>query len=206
MALRLGRHGGRLTMDLIRLEPRDEADRIFEDNRGLAVKCATKYHRPGSRVSFEDCLQIARLKLFEVARGIADGRLHPRGKISTYLHHCIMNELALNGRRESHHYAGRLPAAWESDDDEKQAKGVPEPAAPDRLKVVDRCEQAAWVLRQLLPRERRVLVLRFGLDGGGERSMQEIADELGVSRTRINQIYGRILMRRFSRTQGQKAA
>lgn len=40
----------------------------------------------------------------------------------------------------------------------------------------------------LTPRERQVIRMRFGLEDGQERTLSEIADELGVSRERIRQI------------------
>lgn len=43
-------------------------------------------------------------------------------------------------------------------------------------------------LATLRPRERRVLELRFGLDGGGERTLDDVAEGMGVTRARIRQI------------------
>jgi RNA polymerase primary sigma factor len=43
-------------------------------------------------------------------------------------------------------------------------------------------------MQVLSPRERRVLRLRYGLDGGREHTLGEIADEIGVTSERIRQI------------------
>lgn len=43
-------------------------------------------------------------------------------------------------------------------------------------------------LLSLTPREQRVLALRYGLDGNGERSLEEIANAMNVSRERVRQI------------------
>ena len=40
----------------------------------------------------------------------------------------------------------------------------------------------------LTPRERQVIRMRFGLEDGQDRTLSEIAEELGVSRERIRQI------------------
>ena len=49
-------------------------------------------------------------------------------------------------------------------------------------------EQVAEVLDQLTERERRVLKLRFGLEDGTQRTLEEVGKEFGVTRERIRQI------------------
>jgi RNA polymerase primary sigma factor len=49
-------------------------------------------------------------------------------------------------------------------------------------------EQLAVVLESLTGRERRVLHLRFGLEDGRARTLEEVGKELGVTRERIRQI------------------
>ena len=49
-------------------------------------------------------------------------------------------------------------------------------------------EQVRKSLAILPEQERRVLVLRFGLDGGGARTLEEIAQYDGVTRERVRQI------------------
>ncbi|MBI3965133.1 MAG: sigma-70 family RNA polymerase sigma factor, partial [Chloroflexi bacterium] len=49
-------------------------------------------------------------------------------------------------------------------------------------------EEVAQALQCLEPRERRVVVLRFGLEDGRPRTLAEIGEELGVSRERVRQI------------------
>ena len=48
--------------------------------------------------------------------------------------------------------------------------------------------QVEGVLGTLTPRERRVVELRFGLDGDKLYTLSEIGAELGVTRERIRQI------------------
>jgi len=57
-------------------------------------------------------------------------------------------------------------------------------------------------LDSLLPRERKVLRLRFGLDTDDEKSLEEIGDMFDLSRTRIQQIESQALrhMRHPSRS------
>ena len=49
-------------------------------------------------------------------------------------------------------------------------------------------EQIDEVLGTLLPREQRILQLRFGLDDGRSRTLEEVGNVFGVTRERIRQI------------------
>ena len=63
-------------------------------------------------------------------------------------------------------------------------------------------EQISLVLKTLTPRENKVLRLRFGLDDGRSRTLEEIGREFKVTRERIRQIEAKALrkMRHPSRS------
>ncbi len=64
-------------------------------------------------------------------------------------------------------------------------------------------DEVADVLWKLPERERRIIEMRYGLDSGDPRTLQEIAQAFGLSRERIRQIEGEVLRKlrhpRFSR-------
>ncbi len=64
----------------------------------------------------------------------------------------------------------------------------PELASSQLLK-----EQISDVLSTLTPRERRVLQLRFGLEDGRSRTLEEVGQEFNVTRERIRQIEAKAL-------------
>jgi RNA polymerase primary sigma factor len=56
-------------------------------------------------------------------------------------------------------------------------------------------EQIDEVLNTLLPREKRILQLRFGLDDGRSRTLEEVGKEYGLTRERIRQIEAKAIRR-----------
>ncbi|MGZ4400067.1 MAG: sigma-70 family RNA polymerase sigma factor [Gaiellaceae bacterium] len=56
-----------------------------------------------------------------------------------------------------------------------------------------RGRELAGALEQLNPRMRRVLSLRFGLDGESPKTLEEVGSELGITRERVRQLETRAL-------------
>jgi RNA polymerase primary sigma factor len=54
-------------------------------------------------------------------------------------------------------------------------------------------EQTASMLKTLTPREERIITMRFGLDGGSERTLEEVGQTFAVTRERIRQIEAKAL-------------
>ncbi|MBA7644176.1 RNA polymerase sigma factor SigA [subsurface metagenome] len=67
-------------------------------------------------------------------------------------------------------------------------------------------EQIGEVLSTLTPREQRVLQLRFGLEDGRSRTLEEVGKEFNVTRERIRQIEAKALrkLRHSSRSRKLK--
>lgn len=71
-----------------------------------------------------------------------------------------------------------------SDCIEDQSIPRPEDEASDSLL----CQQVRQVINTLPERERRVIELRFGLDNGNGRTLEEVSTEMGITRERVRQI------------------
>ena len=70
-----------------------------------------------------------------------------------------------------------------------------EDSLPGGIESDSRREAIARALEVLAPRDRRVLMLYFGLEGNRPMTLQEIARELGVTRERVRQLRDRALKR-----------
>ena len=92
----------------------------------------------------------------------------------------------------------RLDAAvGESEDSKLVERFIAEEASEPELEVETRLrsEAVAKALAALEPRDARVLKLYFGLEGGREHTLEEIGNDLGVTRERIRQLRDRALRR-----------
>ena len=80
------------------------------------------------------------------------------------------------------------------------------PAPADAASFMLLKEQLEEVLDTLTPREEKVLRLRFGLDDGRARTLEEVGQNFGVTRERIRQIEAKALrkLRRPSRSRKLK--
>ena len=74
-------------------------------------------------------------------------------------------------------------------------RGEDEDQLPGGVESDSRREAIARALEVLSPRDRRVLILYFGLEGSRPMTLQEIARELGVTRERVRQLRDRALKR-----------
>ena len=74
-------------------------------------------------------------------------------------------------------------------------RGEDEDVLPGGVESDSRRAAITRALDVLAPRDRRVLMLYFGLEGGRPMTLQEIAHELGVTRERVRQLRDRALKR-----------
>jgi RNA polymerase primary sigma factor len=96
--------------------------------------------------------------------------------------------------------AAELPISLELPLDEEEDRSLVdfiedhnEPSPPDAALKQLLKEQIDEVLSSLTHREQRVLVLRFGLEDGRSRTLEEVGQEFNVTRERIRQIEAKAL-------------
>jgi RNA polymerase primary sigma factor len=82
------------------------------------------------------------------------------------------------------------------------------PGVEDELVHQAMADQLHKAITELGPKERLVMRLRFGLEGGEPKTLQEIGDRLKLSRERVRQIESRAKekLRRSVRLQGMQSA
>ena len=82
------------------------------------------------------------------------------------------------------------------DGDSSVADLIPDPSAQQpEVETADRARSSELLdaLGKLQPRQRRVVVERFGLDGVRPRTLEEVGANLGITRERVRQLEARAL-------------
>jgi len=113
----------------------------------------------------------------------------------------LAHELQIELRRvRLYRQASRAPVSLDApmgDDESNRVADVvadPNAAAPfDRVILETDTELVREVLSTLTGRENEVLALRFGLDDGKERSLEEVGEHFDLTRERIRQIQAQAL-------------
>ena len=108
----------------------------------------------------------------------------------------VADHLGLNPRRiQQYRDASKAPISLDApigaDEPQRISEVVADPnaAAPfDRLLRENDTQLVQEVLATLTPRENKILAMRFGLDDGKPKTLEEVGGRLGVTRERIRQI------------------
>lgn len=169
---------------------------LITHNLRLVVYIAKKFESPGASV--EDLISIGTIGLikavntFQVERNI---------KLATYASRCIENEILMHLRKSSqlrHEISIDDPLNVDWDGNELLLSDLLG-SDPDTVNRDIEQEAEKTMLRRavdrLSPREKKIMVLRFGLGSSKEHTQKEVADELGISQSYISRLEKRIIHR-----------
>ncbi len=180
------------------LEQGSEAakQRLIEHNLRLVVYIARRFENTG--VSLEDLISIGTIGLI---KGISTYRLDKNIRLATYTSRCIENEILMHIRKIAGQKAEvslNEPINMDYDGNElllSDILGTDEDMVSGPLEEdVDR-QLLRQALTLLSPRERQIVDLRFGLQGGREMTQKEVAALLGISQSYISRLEKRIMGR-----------
>ena len=169
---------------------------LIEHNLRLVVYIARKFENTG--VPTEDLVSIGAIGLIKAVNTFDPTK---KIKLATYASRCIENEILMHLRRTSRLKAEvsldePLHTDWDGNelllsdvlgtDGEQVCRGVEEEADRQLLKEA---------LDRLNEREKKIMVLRFGLMGEKERTQKQVADMMGISQSYISRLEKRIIGR-----------
>ncbi|MBR4082369.1 MAG: RNA polymerase sporulation sigma factor SigE [Clostridia bacterium] len=169
---------------------------LIERNLRLVVFIARKFDATG--VPLEDLVSIGTIGLIKAVNTFQPAK---NIKLATYASRCIENEVLMFLRRFSRtrmevSLDEPLKTDWDGNelllsdvlgtDPDAVSRGVEESADRQMLMAA---------LSRLAPREKQIMVLRFGLGGQEVMTQKEVADQLGISQSYISRLEKRILRR-----------
>ena len=179
-----------------RLDQEDARQVLIERNLRLVVYIARRFENTG--VGIEDLISIGTIGLI---KAVGTYRTDKNIKLATYASRCIENEILMYlrknaSRRGEVSFDAPLNTDWDgnelllSDVLGTDADTVMRPIEED----VDR-RLLRTAVGTLSEREKEIITLRFGLQGGKEQTQKEVADRLGISQSYISRLEKRIIQR-----------
>jgi len=184
--------------EMISRLPDDEDARLtlIEHNLRLVVYIAKRFENTG--INIEDLISIGTGGLIKAVNTFcADKNI----KLATYASRCIENEILMYIRKNS----GRMgeisidePLNVDWDGNElllSDVLGSEEESAAEEIMHREEIETIRQAVNSLEPRDRQIIVLRYGLDGYPEMTQKDVADYLGISQSYISRLEKRIIAR-----------
>jgi len=183
---------------LERLPSGDTAIRamLIERNLRLVVYIARKFENTG--IHIEDLVSIGAIGLIKAVNTFDPEK---KIKLATYASRCIENEILMYLRRNSKtrtevSFDEPLNIDWDGNELLlSDVLGTENDTIYRNIEEqVDR-KLLMSALDKLTERERIIMELRFGLEGGEEKTQKDVADLLGISQSYISRLEKRIIKR-----------
>ena len=169
--------------------------KLIEHNLRLVAHIAKKYTSPGA--SQDDLISIGTIGLIKAVNTYTASRAT---RLATYAAKCIENEILMSiraSKRIKQEVSLSLPIGTDKDGNEISFNDILGTDTDEIVEDISLKIQVTKLYRaiaeQLSPREQRVIIQRYGLDGGEARPQREIAKQLDISRSYVSRIEKRAL-------------
>ena len=181
-----------------RLGDGDEAvrEKLIVHNLRLVVYIAKKFESSG--VGLEDLVSIGTIGLIKAVNTF---RTDKNIKLATYASRCIENEILMFLRKTSqlrNEVSIDEPLNVDWDGNElllSDILGSDADIVNKDIEFEDEKNLLIKTINSMNERERTIMSMRFGLDGGKEHTQKEVADILGISQSYISRLEKRIIER-----------
>ena len=170
--------------------------KLVERNLRLVVYIARKFDNTG--VDGDDLISIGTIGLIQAINSF---RSDKNIKLATYASRCIENEILMYLRRVSRlksEVSFDEPLNTDFEGNElllSDVLGTSEESVYGSIEENVEKELLKDALRKLNERERKIMFLRFGLNGGDEMTQKDVADLLGISQSYISRLEKKIILR-----------
>ena len=180
----------------LRLEEGDPKakETLITHNLRLVVYIARKFESTG--IGIEDLISIGTIGLIKAVYTFCPAR---NMKLATYASLCIETEILMHLRKiqnQKTEISIDEPLNVDWDGNElllSDILGTEGDTVNRRLEQEVECNSLRALVNNLGEREQRIMRLRFGLDGGRERTQKEVADIIGISQSYISRLEKKII-------------
>lgn len=171
-------------------------DILIEHNLRLVVFLAKKYENTG--VDLEDLVSIGTIGLI---KGINTFSLSKNIKLATYASRCIDNEILMHLRKIKKiktEVSFDASLSYDSDGNELHLEDVLGTENDIVTRGIEEENDKKIMINEVLhlnPRDRDIMILRYGLMGHEELTQKEVAEKLGISQSYISRIEKKVIKR-----------
>lgn len=169
---------------------KEAKNKLIEHNLRLVVHIAKKYAT--NEQDLEDLISIGTIGLIKAINSFSNEK---NFKISTYASKCIENEILMNLRatkKQKSEVSMNTIIGTDKDGNDMELADVIDSETKDTIETIYTkvlSEQVIKYIENNLPkREKYIMKLRYGIDCNAPKTQQQIADELGISRSYVSRI------------------
>lgn len=167
---------------------------LIVHNLRLVVYIAKKFE--SKTTSTEDLVSIGTIGLMKAVR-----TFNPKKniKLATYASRCIENEILMHLRKVNNmkgemSFDEPLSVDWDGNElTLRDVLGTEPDDVYENLEYDDEKRLLLDIVDALPEKERKLMVMRFGLDGGAGHTQKQLADSMGISQSYISRLEKRIL-------------
>ena len=163
---------------------------LIEHNLRLVAHIAKKYAK--SEQEMEEYISIGTIGLIKAINSFKDNKGF---KISTYASKCIDNEILMNIRatkKQNAEISLNTVIGTDKDGNDMELADTIDDGSKGAIETIYNkamVKQVIAFIKEKLPeREKYIMSCRYGIDGKKYKTQQEIADELGISRSYVSRI------------------
>ena len=167
---------------------------LIEHNLRLVVYVAKRYDTNINNL--EDLISIGTIGLI---KAINTFKIDKSIKLATYASRCIENEILMHLRKTSksrQEISLDEPLKCDYDGNELLLSDIlqdSDEGIEDEINLQEEIARLNEVIKELNPREKEILYLRYGLGGEEELTQKEAADKLNISQSYISRLEKKII-------------
>lgn len=169
---------------------------LVEHNLRLVAYIAKRFENTGANI--EELISIGTVGLM---KAVSTFNLEKNVKLATYASRCIENEILMFIRKAStqrREVSIDEPLSVDWDGNElllSDVLGSEQDAVSAEMEDEEEREILRAAVKGLNERERVIIEMRYGLNGGIEMTQKEVADALGISQSYISRLEKKIMQR-----------
>lgn len=169
-------------------------DELIEHNLRLVVYIAKKFD--GSVPDTQDLVSIGAMGLIKAVKNYNPEK---NIKLATFASRCIENEILMHLRKVSRRKCEisldePINTDWEGNELLlSDIIGTEPDSVSQEIEKRSEIDMLYKSMEKLSPKEKKIIYLRYGLNGEDEKTQKEIADMLGISQSYISRLEKKVL-------------